>query len=42
MLKAWNFIKNKLHHICFDNTLQKIFRNKYSWERQRTDNFESS
>ena len=26
ILKAWNFTKNKLHHRCFDNDLQKNFR----------------
>ena len=26
MLTAWNFTKNKLHHRCLDNKLQKIFR----------------
>ena len=25
MLKAWDFTKNKLCHICFDNNLKKIF-----------------
>ena len=26
MLKAWDFTKNILRHICIDNNLQKIFR----------------
>ena len=28
MLKAWNFTKNKIRHICFDNNLQKLFLRK--------------
>ena len=26
ILKSYNFTKNKPHHKCFDNNLQKLFR----------------
>ena len=28
LLKAWDFTKFTICHICFDNKLQKVFRTK--------------
>ena len=28
MLKWWNFIENKICHVCFDNYLRKLFQTK--------------
>ena len=40
MLKAWNFVKYKLHQSCFDNYLQKHFSTSI-FESNRADTFDS-